>query len=363
MEDMISATSLCPIFNLLLGHFPENVLGIYSDECFEFLLLCLTLDSNKRADIKRLKETQYYQRYAKDVYENQEVIAQFFHEHQIFNQVYREQFKQYQNGIYYLTKKDIRFNMTALEGKLIFPQDNKIYDFSMKDMEEINELAVTRNVVHKFKHKKSGSFLAIKKIKLPEVKTQLFSSQDKIKQEEKTQRKLDRFRSEVKALFILSFSPYIVYYYGITTLDGYLLIGMELMDTNLMEFYCFVHKRDGRFPETLLGTVVVSIINALTYCSDKNILHRDIKPLNILLNKEGCIKLADFGESLFLDPMSLPKTGCGTIIYWPPERLTMESVEKGYDECSDVWSLGITVAEVEKGEFRTKIEMGSHHQI
>lgn len=58
-----------------------------------------------------------------------------------------------------------------------------------------------------------------------------------------------------------------------------------------------MHQEFKHFPEELIGCIVVAIIDALEFCDFKEIIHRDIKPNNVLLNKSGEIKLSDFGES------------------------------------------------------------------
>uniref|UniRef100_A0A914E245 mitogen-activated protein kinase kinase n=1 Tax=Acrobeloides nanus TaxID=290746 RepID=A0A914E245_9BILA len=71
--------------------------------------------------------------------------------------------------------------------------------------------------------------------------------------------------------------------------------------------------------EELLNCVIVAVLKALAACKAKNIMHRDVKPDNILLGKNGAIKLIDFGESRVLEN-SMASTFAGSLTYWPPER-------------------------------------------
>jgi mitogen-activated protein kinase kinase 4 len=74
---------------------------------------------------------------------------------------------------------------------------------------------------------------------------------------------------------------------------------MELMDTSLEKFYKFVYlQKHEEIPETILGKIVVATVNGLNYLKETHkIIHRDVKPSNILINQQGKIKICDFGIS------------------------------------------------------------------
>lgn len=89
---------------------------------------------------------------------------------------------------------------------------------------------------------------------------------------------------EFETFRLLLGNPNIVEFYGLCIHEGIGLLCMELMDLSLRELYILIHKTGKKFPKKLLGAVFVRTLNALNACSDKGIIHRDIKPNNILVN-------------------------------------------------------------------------------
>lgn len=111
---------------------------------------------------------------------------------------------------------------------------------------------------------------------------------------------------------------------------------MELMDLGSLRNIINVLNRRGRYiiPEQILHRIAVPIIYALRYLhSEKNTIHRDIKPDNLLINSLGEIKLSDFGVSRELSNQAAQASSfVGTFLYMSPER-----TEKGdYSYPSDI---------------------------
>uniref|UniRef100_A0A6M2DM95 mitogen-activated protein kinase kinase n=1 Tax=Xenopsylla cheopis TaxID=163159 RepID=A0A6M2DM95_XENCH len=141
--------------------------------------------------------------------------------------------------------------------------------------------------------------------------------------------------------------PYIVQCLGCFITDADVWICMELMAT------CFdkLLKRLNRpIPEDILGKVTVATVNALSYLKNKHgVIHRDVKPSNILLDERGRIKLCDFGISGRLVDSKAKTRSAGCAAYMAPERIDLSLAD--YDIRADVWSLGITLVELATGQF------------
>lgn len=144
-------------------------------------------------------------------------------------------------------------------------------------------------------------------------------------------------------------SDYIVKYYG-TFLDessSSIHICMEYMGGGSLDaIYKAFKERDGRLSEKPLGVIASSVLKGLAYLNEHKVMHRDIKPQNILLDSKGNVKLCDFGVSGDV-VNSLATTFTGTSFYMAPERIKNEP----YTISCDVWSLGLTVLEGALGEF------------
>uniref|UniRef100_A0A914DHS5 mitogen-activated protein kinase kinase n=1 Tax=Acrobeloides nanus TaxID=290746 RepID=A0A914DHS5_9BILA len=187
------------------------------------------------------------------------------------------------------------------------------------------------------------------------------------KSRENPQKKKDRFIYEIQVIKKLkNESPFITYLYKYDIKDTKGSLYMELMDMNLKELYLVMHEKEKKFSKQLLGKeiqsykftsllecITVSVVNALSYCHEKNIVHCDVKPTNVLINQHGKIKLTDFDSAIDRDNLDNYDRIGGTMAYWAPDLFVMDKErsqgtpesQPQFNPKRDIWSLGITLAE------------------
>ncbi len=158
----------------------------------------------------------------------------------------------------------------------------------------------------------------------------------------------ERFRREARVLARLN-HPNIVSVYDFGEAGGFFYLLMEFVDgANLRQA-----MRAGRFPPEQALAIVPKICEALQFAHSEGILHRDVKPENILLDTKGRVKIADFGiAKLVGEPqpvMRLTATGAtiGTPQYMAPEQLERP---QEVDHRADIYSLGVVFYEMLTGE-------------
>lgn len=214
--------------------------------------------------------------------------------------------------------------------------NSEVYDFTSEDLQDLGEIGRGAfGTVNKMIHRKTQTVMAVKRIR---------STVD-----EKEQKQL---LMDLEVVMKSNECPCIVQFYGALFKEGDCWICMELMDSSLDKFYKFIYEKlKQRIPEVILAKITVATVQALNYLKEElNIIHRDVKPSNILLDRRGNIKLCDFGISGQLVDSIARTRDAGCRPYMAPERIDPQRA-RGYDVRSDVWSLGITLMEVATGHF------------
>lgn len=147
-------------------------------------------------------------------------------------------------------------------------------------------------------------------------------------------------------------SPFIIDFYGAFFQEGSVYICIEYMDGGSIDKL----YGDG-VPEGVLRKITLSTVMGLkSLKDDHNIIHRDVKPTNILVNSRGQVKICDFGVSGNL-VASIAKTNIGCQSYMAPERISgggmaqAGSAGGSYSVQSDIWSLGLTIIECALGRY------------
>jgi mitogen-activated protein kinase kinase len=170
-----------------------------------------------------------------------------------------------------------------------------------------------------------------------------------------------KFTTILKELVILHecVSPYIIDFYGAFYQEGAVYMCIEYMDGGSIDkLYA------GGIPENVLRKITfATIVGLKTLKDDHNIIHRDVKPTNILVNTNGQVKICDFGVSGNL-VASIAKTNIGCQSYMAPERISGGGLAGGladgtYSVQSDIWSLGLTIIECAMGKYPYPPEVSS----
>lgn len=152
-----------------------------------------------------------------------------------------------------------------------------------------------------------------------------------------------RFRAESQAVAMLS-HPNIVSVYDVSHSDDVEYIVMELIDGITLKQY--LQKKSVLDPSEVLD-FTIQTAKALEHAHSKGIIHRDIKPQNIMLLKDGMIKVADFGIASLENTIE-ENNGetVGSVHYIAPEQARGEAP----DARSDIYSLGIVMYEMLTGK-------------
>ena len=151
-----------------------------------------------------------------------------------------------------------------------------------------------------------------------------------------------RFQREIKVLASLN-HPNIAQLRTALVVDNQLVMIMEYVEgTTLAD-----RLDKGPIPVADAVNYIDQVLNALSYAHQQHVIHRDIKPVNMMLTPQGVIKLMDFGIARSGDERSLTMTGTtlGSLNYMSPEQVKGEST----DARSDLYSVGVSLYELVTG--------------
>lgn len=181
--------------------------------------------------------------------------------------------------------------------------------------------------VYKAKCHKLNRFVAIKVMKSEFSEDKTFVS---------------KFRAEAQS--VAGFThPNVVNVYDVGDENGIYYIVMELVEGITLKKY--IEKR-GRIPFKEAVSIAIQVANGLDAAHKHNIVHRDIKPQNIIISKEGKVKVTDFGIAKVASSSTINSSSTmGSVHYISPEQ-----ARGGYSDArSDLYSLGITIFEMLTG--------------
>ena len=181
--------------------------------------------------------------------------------------------------------------------------------------------------VYKAKDHKLNRFVAVKVLK-PEFREDTTFIQ--------------KFKSEAQAAAVLT-HPNIVNVFDVGDDNGVYYIVMELIEGITLKEYI---SKKGKLSVKEATSIAIQVSMGLEAAHSHGIVHRDVKPLNIIISMDGKVKVTDFGIARAASSNTISSNVMGSVHYSSPEQ-----VRGGYsDEKSDIYSLGITMYEMVTGK-------------
>lgn len=181
--------------------------------------------------------------------------------------------------------------------------------------------------VYKAKDHKLNRFVAIKFLKQEYCEDKSF---------------IAKFQIEAQSAAAL-LHPNVVSVYDVNETDGIYYIVMEYVDGITLKRYI---DKNGRLPIKEATSIAIQIGQGIEAAHNANIIHRDIKPQNVLISREGKIKVTDFGIARTTTANTMSQDILGSVHYISPEQARGGQV----DERSDIYSFGIVFYEMVTGQ-------------
>ena len=158
----------------------------------------------------------------------------------------------------------------------------------------------------------------------------------------KSEKELQNLRGEIEILSKLDHANIILMLHSFETSQEFCVV-TELAQGELFE----ILERDTCLGEGEVQNIAKQLVQALHYLHSNRILHRDMKPQNILISSQGRVKLCDFGFARAMSKETVMVTSIkGTPLYMAPELVQ----EQPYNETADLWSLGVILYELFTGQ-------------
>jgi serine/threonine protein kinase/tetratricopeptide (TPR) repeat protein len=167
-----------------------------------------------------------------------------------------------------------------------------------------------------------------------------------LKSEAITGEAYSRFMTEAQAVAKLN-HPNIVSIYDIGKENGKQFFVLEFVDGESLRDLMGTYP-DGKCDVETVLKIAMDVCSALQYAHSQNILHRDVKPENVMITRDGTAKLMDFGLAKMVDQPHVTQEGVivGTVAYIAPEQ----ALGKGADARSDLYSFGAVLYEALSGK-------------
>jgi serine/threonine protein kinase len=217
--------------------------------------------------------------------------------------------------------------------------DNESLYWRWEDLEVLELIGYgSYGRVHRARHRPSGQITALKFVDKPKLAmSKSFAHHHAM---------------ERRILPLVSRSRFVAHCLGILETGHHVIFVEEFVPGGEL-YYHLQQRKDGAFPESQVRFYSAEVVCMLRDLHDMNVVYRDLKPENLMLDHRGHLKLVDFGLATVLEPNHHPHspngclagTYCGTAEYIAPEVLRGQA----YGAAVDIWGLGCVIYEMLTG--------------